>query len=204
MKSMCIPLSSPDYSRTPSPDTMGKERIHLRAGWWYPIMVRLPLVIWITRSLAGIEKVYDRVSEDRGCLATFDGDKWEVIERRQYTEVTGPRGIHPTAGGSDDPVWAIGWDKRSLRLQVMEDGKFHLFLLPKGCLNNDAAHGWFTEWPRIRDVGQKDLLMDMHGMFFQFPRNFSSTNSGGIEPIGSHIRYLPDFCFEWQGGFGYR
>ena len=144
------------------------------------------------------KKFTDRVSEDRGCLATFDGDKWEVIERRQYTEVTGPRGIHPTAEGSDDPVWAIGWDKRSLRLQVMEDGKFHLFLLPKGCLNNDAAHGWFTEWPRIRDVGQKDLLMDMHGMFFQFPRNFSSTNSGGIEPIGSHIRYLPDFCF-WNG-----
>ena len=140
----------------------------------------------------------DRASEDRGCLATFDGDKWEVIERRQYTEVIGPQGIYPTIEGSDDPLWAIGWDKHSLRLQVMEHGKFHLFLLPKGCLNNDAAHGWFTEWPRIRDVGQKDLLMDMHGMFFKFPRNFSSTNCGGIEPIGSHIRYLPDFCF-WNG-----
>ena len=144
------------------------------------------------------KKFTDRVSEDRGCLATFDGDKWQVIDRRQYTEVTGPRGIHPRAEGSNDPVWAIGWDKRSLRLQVMEDGKFHLFLLPKGCLNNDAAHGWFTEWPRIRDVGEKDLLMDMHGMFFQFPRNFSFKNCGGIEPIGSHIRYLPDFCF-WNG-----
>ncbi|MEK9773939.1 MAG: hypothetical protein VW576_10300, partial [Opitutae bacterium] len=144
------------------------------------------------------KKFTERVSEDRGCLATFDGEKWEVIERRQYTEVTGPQGIYPTAEGSDDPIWAIGWDKRSLRLQVMEDGEFHLFLLPKGCLNNDAAHGWFTEWPRIRDVGEKDLLMDMHGMFFKFPRNFSFKNCGGIEPIGSHIRYLPDFCF-WNG-----
>jgi hypothetical protein len=31
-----------------------------------------------------------RSSEDRGCLATYDGEKWEVIERRQYTEVIGP------------------------------------------------------------------------------------------------------------------
>ena len=137
-------------------------------------------------------------SDDRGCLATYDGEKWEVIERRQYTEVIGPQGVHPTSKGKNDPVWAIGWDKRSLRLQVMENGKFTTFLLPKGCLNNDAAHGWFTEWPRIRDIGQKDLLMDMHGMFFKFPKNFTSRTCAGIEPIASHIRYIPDFCY-WNG-----
>ncbi|MGB2560244.1 MAG: hypothetical protein ACPIG6_06585 [Akkermansiaceae bacterium] len=136
--------------------------------------------------------------EDRGCLATFDGENWEIIERRQYTEVTGPQGVAPTAKGKDDPVWTIGWDKRSLRLQVMENGEFKTFLLPKGCLNNDAKHGWFTEWPRIRDIGQKDLLMDMHGMFFKFPKKFSATNCAGIEPIASHIRYIPDFC-QWNG-----
>lgn len=139
-----------------------------------------------------------RSSEDRGCLATYDGEKWEIIERRQYTEVIGPQGVHPTSKGKIDPVWAIGWDKRSLRLQVMENGKFTTFLLPKGSLNNDAAHGWFTEWPRIRDIGQKDLLMDMHGMFFLFPKDFSSQNCAGIEPIASHIRYIPDFCY-WNG-----
>jgi hypothetical protein len=137
-------------------------------------------------------------SDDRGCLATYDGEKWEVIERRQYTEVIGPQGVHPTSKGKNDPVWAIGWDKRSLRLQVMENGKFTTFLLPKGCLNNDAAHGWFTEWPRIRDIGQTDLLMDMHGMFFKFPKNFTSRTCAGIEPIASHIRYIPDFCY-WNG-----
>ena len=137
-------------------------------------------------------------SDDRGCLATYDGEKWEVIERRQYTEVIGPQGVHPTSKGKNDPVWAIGWDKRSLRLQVMENGKFTTFLLPKGCLNNDAAHGWFTEWPRIRDIGQKELLMDMHGMFFKFPKNFTSRTCAGIEPIASHIRYIPDFCY-WNG-----
>jgi len=137
-------------------------------------------------------------SEDRGCLATFDGTTWEIIERRQYTEVTGPEGVFPTANGNEDPVWAIGWDKRSLRLQVMENGKFKTFLLPKGCLNNDAKHGWFTEWPRIRDIGEEDLLMDMHGMFFKFPKHFTSSNCAGIEPIANHIRYIPDFC-KWNG-----
>ena len=146
-----------------------------------------------------VSKEYTKRSpEDRGCLATYDGEKWEVIERRQYTEVIGPQGVHPTSKGKDDPVWAIGWDKRSLRLQVMENGRFTTFLLPKGCLNNDAAHGWFTEWPRIRDIGQKDLLMDMHGMFFSFPKDFSSRNCAGIKPIASHIRYIPDFCY-WNG-----
>ncbi len=136
--------------------------------------------------------------EDRGCLATFDGEKWEVVERRQYTEVTGPQGPNPTAAGEENPLWAIGWDKRSLRLQAMENGEFKTFLLPKGCLNNDAKHGWFTEWPRIRDIGENDLMMDMHGMFFKFPKNFSPKNCGGIAPIASHIRYIPDFC-EWNG-----
>ena len=136
--------------------------------------------------------------EDRGCLATFDGNKWEVIERRQYTEVTGPQGPNPTADGKDLPLWAIGWDKRSLRLQAMENGKFKTFLLPKGCLNNDAKHGWFTEWPRIRDIGEKELMMDMHGMFFKFPKAFTPSNCAGIEPIASHIRYIPDFC-AWNG-----
>ena len=38
----------------------------------------------------------------------------------------------------------------------------------------------------------------MHGMFFDFPKTFSSDNSGGIRPIGSHLRYVPDFC-GWNG-----
>ena len=33
---------------------------------------------------------------------------------------------------------------------------------------------------------------------FHFRKIFSSLNCGGIEPIASHIRYIPDFCF-WNG-----
>ena len=135
--------------------------------------------------------------EERGVLAEFDGSTWRIVERRQYTEVTGPKGI---TGGSDanDPIWAMGWDRRSVRLKVLDNGVWSTFLLPKAAYCNDAKHGWYTEWPRIREITGGKWMMDMHGMFFQFPKTFSSTNSAGIRPIGSHLRYVPDFC-DWNG-----
>ena len=38
----------------------------------------------------------------------------------------------------------------------------------------------------------------MHGMFFNFPPTFSAKRSAGLTPIGSHLRYVPDFC-AWNG-----
>jgi hypothetical protein len=138
-----------------------------------------------------------KTEEERGVLAEFDGEAWSIVERRQYTEVTGPSGI---SGGSDrnDPLWAIGWDRRSLRLKVLDSGVWHTFLLPKAAYCNDASHGWYTEWPRIREITDGRWMMDMHGMFFDFPRSFSANRSAGIRPIGSHLRYVPDFC-HWKG-----
>jgi hypothetical protein len=134
---------------------------------------------------------------DKGALTTWDGKEWTVIERRQYTEVTGPGGVLGIQPDSA-PLWTVGWDKRSLRLQVLHDGDFHLYLLPKASLNNDASHGWFTEWPRIREIGEGRALMDMHGMFFDFPLTFTPETSAGIRPIGRHLRYVPDFTY-WNG-----
>ncbi|MEM9585776.1 MAG: hypothetical protein AAGA03_00730 [Planctomycetota bacterium] len=134
-----------------------------------------------------------RDNEERGVLAEYDGDQWRIVERRQFTEVTGPKGI---TGGSDgqDPIWSVGWDRRSIRLKVLDKGKWKTFLLPKAAYCNDASHGWYTEWPRIREVTDGRWMMDMHGMFFDFPKSFSADDSGGIQPIGSHLRYVPDFC----------
>lgn len=135
--------------------------------------------------------------EDLGVLAQYDGRNWSIIERRQYTDVTGPPGIK---GGSDsdDPIWAIGWDRRSLRLSLLDQGKWSTFLLPKAAFCNDAYHGWYTEWPRIREITDGRWMMDMHGMFFDFPPSFSIADTSGIRPIGSHLRYIPDFC-QWNG-----
>jgi hypothetical protein len=130
--------------------------------------------------------------EDNGILAEFDGENFKVIERRQFTDVTTKNGINAVPN-DQSPLWAMGWDKRSIRLKVLEDNKWKTFLLPKATYNNDPSHGWFTEWPRIREVGNGKMMMDMHGMFYDFPASFSHKNTAGIKPIGSHLRYVPDF-----------
>ncbi len=134
---------------------------------------------------------------ERGVLASWDGDYWEVIERKQFTDVMGPGGLYGNAN-DEDPIWSIGWDNRALRLKVLDGGEWHTYLLPKASFNNDAIHGWYTEWPRIRRLSGDDWMMDMHGMFFDFPPTFSVSNTAGLSPIGSHLRYIPDFC-EWNG-----
>jgi hypothetical protein len=144
-----------------------------------------------------LKRIRARNEDERGVLATWDGEYWEVIERKQYTDVTGPGGLYGNSG-EDDPIWSIGWDERSLRLKLLDGGQWHTYLLPKSSFNNDAIHGWYTEWPRIRQLSGDDWMMDMHGMFFDFPATFSIADTSGLSPIGSHLRYIPDFC-EWNG-----
>ncbi|MFT5942991.1 MAG: hypothetical protein ACI9Q4_002259, partial [Sediminicola sp.] len=135
--------------------------------------------------------------EKLGILAEFDGDNFKVVERSQFTDITTKNGIYAIPN-DDSPLWAIGWDAKSLRLKVMDKGKWHTYLLPKATYNNDPPHGWFTEWPRIRSIGNGKMMMDMHGMFYDFPESFSKSNTAGIKPIGSHLRYIPDFM-NWNG-----
>ena len=133
-----------------------------------------------------------------GVLAEWDGKaaEWTVVRRNQFTEVTGPGGIG--SGKPNDPVWSVGWDHKSLILMLLDGGKWMSFRLPKASNSYDGAHGWNTEWPRIREVGEGPLLMTMHGMFWEFPRTFSAGNTVGIRPVSSYIKVVGDFC-EWQG-----
>jgi len=129
-----------------------------------------------------------------GALAEWrTGDKdWQLVRRNQFTEVTGPGGI----SGSDTnaPVWSIGWDAKSLILMLLDGGKWQSFRLPKVSHSYDGAHGWNTEWPRIRDIGEDDLLMTMHGAFWRFPRTFSAANTSGIRARSAYLKVIGDFC----------
>ncbi|MEO9473994.1 MAG: hypothetical protein ABJG41_00600 [Cyclobacteriaceae bacterium] len=135
--------------------------------------------------------------EDNGILAEYDGENFKIVERRQFTDVTTKNGINAIPN-DESPLWAVGWDARSIRLKVLENGVWKTFLLPKATYNNDPSHGWFTEWPRIREIGNGKMMMDMHGMFYDFPSTFSHSNTAGIKPMGSHLRYIPDFL-SWNG-----
>ncbi len=135
-----------------------------------------------------------------GVLAEWDGRSpaWTVVRRNQFTEVTGPGGITGNANPASDLIWAVGWDHRSLLVNVLDQGTWHTYRLPKTSHSYDGAHGWNTEWPRIRDIGEADLLMTMHGCFWRFPKTFSAKNSAGIRPRSSYLKVIGDFC-AWQG-----
>ena len=137
--------------------------------------------------------------DEMGILATWDGkEEWKLIERKQFTEVTGPGGIE---GASDDQsvLWSIGWDRRSVILKLLDNDNWYTYRLPKASHAYDHRGGWYTEWPRIRQIGNDQLfLMDMHAMFYDFPKTFSLSNSSGLRAIGSHLRMIPDFTY-WNG-----
>lgn len=132
-----------------------------------------------------------------GALAEFDGWDWHTVSRYQFCEATGPGGIRGNPD-ADDPLWATGWDHRSVILKLLDDGRWHTFRLPKASYTYDAYHGWFTEWPRIRRVRDDLTLMNVHGMFFRFPGDFRRGHTGGIRPLSFHLKMVVDYC-NWQG-----
>jgi hypothetical protein len=133
-----------------------------------------------------------------GALASWQGEgDWKLIRRNQFVEVTGPGGIYGNENPDEDPLWAMGWDARSLILMCLADGEWSTYRLPKASHSYDGAHGWNTEWPRIREIGEDDLLMTMHGMFWRFPRNFTPASSAGIAPRSTYLKVIGDFA-RWQ------
>jgi len=138
---------------------------------------------------------------ESGSLSEWDGKNWEVVRRNQFVEVTGPGGIEGNRNPASDPIWATGWDHKSVLVGVRDQGKWSFYRLPKASHAYDGAHGWNTEWPRIRDVGtaqQPDYLMTMHGMFWKFPGHFNSQNSAGIRPRSAYLKVIGDFT-RWNG-----
>jgi len=133
-----------------------------------------------------------------GVLAEWNGADWKVIRRNQFTDVTGPGGIYGNSNPATDPIWAIGWDHKSLLLGVRSpETGWSFFRLPKASHAYDGAHGWNTEWPRIRDVGtpeKPDYLMTMHGMFWKFPGTLTATQTAGIRPRSAYLKVIGDFA----------
>ena len=95
-----------------------------------------------------------------GSLSSWNGEwggklsplGWQIINENQFTEVTGPGGIHGNTN-TNDPLWSLGWDHRSVLLKLLDHGEWQTFRLPKADYSYEGLHGWHVEWPRIRQVG---------------------------------------------------
>ncbi|MDD4921622.1 MAG: hypothetical protein PHS30_03980 [Bacteroidales bacterium] len=134
---------------------------------------------------------------EAGSLSEWNGKDWKLVRRNQFVEVTGPGGIYGNSNPKTDPIWATGWDFKSVLLGVRDNGKWSFYRLPKASHSYDGAHGFNTEWPRIRNVGtpeKSDYLMTMHGLFWSFPATFSSKNSAGIRPRSAYLKVIGDFA----------
>jgi hypothetical protein len=131
-----------------------------------------------------------------------DASPWRVVMRDQFTEVTGPGGI----GGPvtpEEPIWSLGWDKRSLLLALRDHGEWSFRRLPEGSFTYGAKHGWYTEWPRIRDVegdplnGKGRHLMTMHGQLFDFDPSYRAGHTVAPRPLTAYLHIVGDFA-RWQ------
>lgn len=120
---------------------------------------------------------------------TGPGQPWTILEPTAFCDVYG-------TGDSHGGIYATGWDRGSVILKVFAKGIWSTYRLPKGSHCHD--HAWYTEWPRIREVETERLLMDMHGLFYELPRQLYGGHPWGVKPIGQHLRQVPDFC-SWQG-----
>ncbi|MCB0689527.1 MAG: hypothetical protein KDC53_23470 [Saprospiraceae bacterium] len=143
------------------------------------------------------EEALQRFDVEAGVLAEWDGENWKTIRRNQFVEVTGPGGIYGNKNPETDPIWVTGWDHKSIIVGVRDPDHWHFYRLPKASHSYDGAHGWNTEWPRIRNVGTEgapDFLMTMHGMFWHFPGSFSGSHSAGIRPRSAYLKVIGDFC----------
>lgn len=136
-----------------------------------------------------------------GALAEWSPEdrQWHLIRTNQFTEVTTQDGIYGNEHPTSNPIWAMGWDAKSVILTVTTNGTDWCdYRLPKGSHSYDGAHGWNTEWPRIREIGGEDLLATMHGTFWRFPKDFAPGRATGIRPRANYLKVIGDFC-SWRG-----
>ncbi|MDR1938963.1 MAG: hypothetical protein LBQ73_10780, partial [Tannerellaceae bacterium] len=142
------------------------------------------------------QEALEKFNVESGSLTEWDGENWTLVRRNQFVEITGPGGIYGNENPATDPVWTTGWDYKSVLLGVRDRGEWTFFRLPKASYSYDGAHGWNTEWPRIRDIGtpgRPDYLMTMHGMFWHFPETFTASNTAGIRPLSAYLKVIGDF-----------
>lgn len=126
-----------------------------------------------------------------GRLAEWDGrGDWRILESTAFCDIAGtPMGDHANA-------LAIGWDRASVLLNVLNRGTWTRYRLPKASQTFD--HAWYTEWPRIREIETERFLLDMHGLFYETPKLTYGGRYFGLKPICQHLRIVPDFC-SWRG-----
>ena len=193
--------SDDNVSRRPENFPALKENLASLTGWHGKGLYSGQGVMVYSNNGEYGQEALERFDAKSGSLYEWNGKDWKMIRRNQFTEVTGPGGIYGNANPDSDPIWTNGFDYKSVLLGVRQHGEWRFYRLPKASYSYDGAHGWNTEWPRIRNIGTEsnpDYLMTMHGMFWKFPATFSLQNTAGIRPRSAYLKVVGDFT-QWNG-----
>ena len=154
--------------------------------------------LYFTNNGEGTVEALRKFDVEAGVLGEWDGKNWKVVRRNQFVDVTGPGGIEGNKNPKTDPIWTMGFDYKSIILGVRDAERgWAFYRLPKASHSYDGAHGWNTEWPRIRNVGtesQPDYMMTMHGQFWTIPADFSYGKAAGIRPRSAYLKVIGDFA----------
>jgi len=122
-----------------------------------------------------------------GCLAEWDGKRWQLIDRAAFGEIS-------NLGAMSETVFATGWDRASALLKVRtEKGDWSLYRLPKANRRYEQALG--QQWPRIRQVETERMLIDVHGIFYE---TTGLRHAWFVRPVATHNRVISDFA-SWRG-----
>jgi len=141
---------------------------------------------------------WEDLREPTGALGAYvpEGADWQLLRRRQYTDIVTKDGIYGNEHPATNPVLAMGWDYRSVVLDVIRapGGAPVTYRLPKASYTYDATHGWYTEWPRLRPIDEGTMLGTMHGTLWTLPRAFGADGVAGIRPVNNYLKVVGDFC----------
>ena len=70
--------------------------------------------MYFTNNGEGTQEALKKFHVEAGVLAEWNGKEWKVVRRNQFVEVTGPGGIYGNTNPETDPIWATGWDDKSV------------------------------------------------------------------------------------------
>lgn len=85
--------------------------------------------MYFTNNGEGTQEALKKFHVEAGVLAEWNGKEWKVVRRNQFVEVTGPGGIYGNTNPETDPIWATGWDYKSVILGVRDAEKGGLFIV---------------------------------------------------------------------------
>ncbi len=148
------------------------------------------------RLIVTVDSVHGKdqvATRSTGRLLQWDGSAWSVVRENAFLDVNAP--VEPGTP-SEVPLYAVGRDKASTLLEVLDQGIWWRYRLPRG--GTGPNRGTSFESMTVRPIHQGQVLLDSAGLFFDLAGTGPAAETWTVSPIARHSRSRPDLTF-WRG-----